>query len=204
VSNIYASVASARRCGGSVLNNAVQKAYRERVAAGLIKPQEERKPVVLISTNGGRLVEAGDGVTVAEPVLKDTARKEPIRRLIGDIQKEAKRDGKVYPKISWIIEATARYFDLLSADLVGPSRKKRETVPRHIAMYLAIEMTIRSTTQIGVVFGGRDHTTILHGVEKAKRRMAEDQELATKVGILRQIILNGMYVGGNDNGGALG
>jgi chromosomal replication initiation ATPase DnaA len=189
-----------------VLNNAVQKAYRARVAAGLIKPQEEfeRKPVVLISTNGGRLVEAGDGVTVAEPVLKDTARKEPIHRLIGNIPKETKREGKVYPKLSWIVEATARYFDLSKDGLTGPSRAYKFCIPRQIAMYLCRELTIRSTIRIGAALGGRDHATVMHGVAVAKRRMSEDPELATKVGILRQIILNGVYVGGNDNGGALG
>jgi chromosomal replication initiation ATPase DnaA len=186
-----------------VLNNAVQKAYRERVAAGLIQPQEEfeRKPVVLISTNVGRLVEADE--LPPEQTAKPP-RKEPIRRLIGDIPKETKREGKVYPKLSWIVEATARYFDLSKDGLTGPSRAYKFCIPRQIAMYLCRELTIRSTIRIGAALGERDHTTVMHGVSAIKRRMAEDPELATKIGILRQIILNGMYVGGNDNGGALG
>jgi hypothetical protein len=153
-----------------VLNNAVQKAYRERVAAGLIKPQEEfeRKPVVLI------------------PIMP----------------RETKRKGEVYPRLSWIVEATARYFDISTAELIGQSRAYRVCIPRQIAMYLCRDVTTRSTTEVGVALGGRDHTTIMHGVAAIKRRMAEYPELATKVGILRQIILNGMYVGGNDNGGA--
>lgn len=184
-----------------MLSNAVQKAYRERVAKGLIKPQEafERKPVVLISTNGGRLVEADTIQKADKP-----PRKEPKRRLIPIMPRKTKRKGEVYPRLSWIVEATARYFDLTSEDIIGPSRLASVSIPRQVAMYLAREVTTRSTTEVGMAIGGRDHTTVLHGVAAVKRRMAEDPELATKVGILRQIILNGMYVGGNDNGGALG
>jgi hypothetical protein len=194
---------AASRYGGSVLNNAVQKAYRERVAAGLIKPQEEfeRKPVVLISTNGGRLVEADE--PPPEQMAKPP-RREPKRRLIGELPKNTKRKGEVYPRLSWIVEATARYFELSVADITGPARTYKVSIPRQVAMYLAREVTTRSTTEVGVALGGRDHTTVMHGAAAIKRRMAEDPELATKVGILRQIILNGMYVGGNDNGGALG
>lgn len=190
------------RYGGSILNAAVQKAYRERVAKGLIKPQEafERKPpVVLISTNGGRIVEA-DKVDEPEKFENPPREEHPKRRLIADPACQIKRKGEIYPSLSWVIKATAQYFDVLPADLIGPSRKNRETFPRQIAMYLALEVTKRSTTQVGRALGGRDHTTIMHGAAKVKRRMADDPELATKIGILRQIIMNGMYVGGNENG----
>lgn len=186
------------RYGGRVLNAAVQKAYRERVSAGIIKPQEafERKPVLLISTNGGRLVEADK--LPPEQTAKPP-RKEPKRRLISIMPREIKHKGETYPRVSWIIKATAQYFDISSEDITGPSRKNRESFPRQVAMYLARDVTTRSTTEVGMAFGGRDHTTIVHGVAAVKRRMAEDPALTAKIGVLRQIILNGMYIGGSEN-----
>ena len=47
-------------------------------------------------------------------------------------------------------------------DLTGPTRKREITLPRQIAMYLTREMTGMSLPQIGDVFGGRDHSTVLH------------------------------------------
>lgn len=191
--------ASIRRKGP--LAAAVERAYRERVAAGLIKPQEEfeRKPlVVLISTNGGRLIEA-DRVKECPPKkLAPT----PKKRLRAKAPRKTKRKGEIYPRLSWIVEATARCFSLSVDDIIGSSRDEIVCRPRQVAMYLARELTIRSTTEIARSLGRRDHTTVLHGVDVIKRRMAMEPELAEKISVLRQIILAGMYVGGNDNGGA--
>lgn len=200
----HASDFRAGRLGGGRLCNAVQKAYAERVAAGLIKPQEEseRKPlVVLISTNGGRLIEA-DRIKEAPPPPKRKA-PQPKRRRVAKAARKTKRKGEIYPKLSWIIEATARCFELSVEDILGMSREELVCRPRQVAMYLARDLTTHSTTEVARTLGRSDHTTVLHGVDVIKRRMAMEPELAEKVGTIRQIILAGMYVGGNDNGGAM-
>ena len=61
-----------------------------------------------------------------------------------------------------IIGQVAKYFHLTFEDIVGSSRTKNVVIPRQIAMYLAREMTSMSLMDIGEVFGGRDHTTVMH------------------------------------------
>jgi chromosomal replication initiator protein len=70
-----------------------------------------------------------------------------------------------------IMEETARYFALSAADLTSKSRSRPLTQARHIAMYLMRECTGLSLVKIGEIFGGRDHSTVLHGVHKVEDEM---------------------------------
>ncbi len=76
-----------------------------------------------------------------------------------------------------VIDATSRYFDLPRADLLGPSRKQPLARARQIAMYLCRELTDLSLPKIGAAFGGRDHTTVMHAVDKIKGLMERDKEV---------------------------
>lgn len=67
---------------------------------------------------------------------------------------------------SSIIDAVARYFDLKAADFKSKNRSREVSYPRQIAMYLCRDMTDLSLPKIGVVFGGRDHTTVMHACDK--------------------------------------
>ena len=53
--------------------------------------------------------------------------------------------------------------------------------PRQMAMYLAKQMTNRSLPEIGRRFGGRDHTTVMHGVRKIDSLLATDEQIARDV-----------------------
>ncbi len=70
-----------------------------------------------------------------------------------------------------IMEETANYFSLSAADLMSKSRSRPLTQARHIAMYLMRENTGLSLVKIGEIFGGRDHTTALHGIKKVEADM---------------------------------
>jgi chromosomal replication initiator protein len=70
-----------------------------------------------------------------------------------------------------IMEETAQYFSLSTSDLVSKSRSRPLTHARHIAMYLMRECTGLSLVKIGEIFGGRDHTTALHGINKIEQDM---------------------------------
>jgi chromosomal replication initiator protein len=70
-----------------------------------------------------------------------------------------------------ILEETASYFQLSTGDLVSKSRSRPLTQARHIAMYLMRECTGLSLVKIGEIFGGRDHTTALHGIKKVEDEM---------------------------------
>jgi len=70
-----------------------------------------------------------------------------------------------------ILDETAAYFTLSTGDLMSKSRSRPLTQARHIAMYLMRENTGLSLMKIGEIFGGRDHTTALHGIKKVEADM---------------------------------
>ena len=87
-----------------------------------------------------------------------------------------------------ILEETARYFGLGVDDLVSPSRSRPLTTARHVAMYLLRECTAMSYVRIGELFGGRDHTTVLHGVTKIDKNMRDREPVYRHVQDLSRII----------------
>ena len=60
--------------------------------------------------------------------------------------------------------------------------------PRQIAMYLAKELTQKSLPEIGELFGGRDHTTVLHAVRKLTQERTRVQELNQQLHVLEQTL----------------
>lgn len=70
------------------------------------------------------------------------------------------------PKVEQIIRATALHFGVSRNDIISERRTASIVKPRQVAMYLCKTLTLRSLPDIGRRFGGRDHTTILHGVRK--------------------------------------
>jgi chromosomal replication initiator protein len=87
-----------------------------------------------------------------------------------------------------ILEETARYFGLSVDDLVSPSRSRPLTTARHVAMYLLRECTALSYVRIGEFFGGRDHSTVLHGVTKIDKNMRDREPVYRHVQELSRTI----------------
>jgi chromosomal replication initiator protein len=87
-----------------------------------------------------------------------------------------------------IIQVTADYTSTTVEALTGPSRKQPLARSRQIAMYLCREHTDLSLPKIGAQFGGRDHTTVIHGVEKVKTLMRTDMEVFDQVSSLGQLL----------------
>ena len=87
--------------------------------------------------------------------------KGPARRLtIDDIQR-----------------AVATHFDLKREDMTSVRRAVAVARPRQIAMYLAKRLTTRSFPEIGRMFGGRDHTTVIHAVRRIEQLRQVDGEI---------------------------
>jgi chromosomal replication initiator protein len=87
-----------------------------------------------------------------------------------------------------ILEETAKYFSLSTGDLMSKSRSRPLTQARHIAMYLTRECTGLSLVKIGEMFGGRDHTTVLHGINKVEDEMRARDATFRQVQDLTRII----------------
>jgi chromosomal replication initiator protein len=77
-----------------------------------------------------------------------------------------------------IIDIVSAHFRLEAADLVGNRRTKDIAHARQVAMYLSREMTGLSLNIIGSKFGGRDHTTVMYGVEKIREDLGKNTQLA--------------------------
>ncbi len=84
-----------------------------------------------------------------------------------------------------IIRVTANNLGFEPQDLIGKRRTSRINKARQIAMYLAREMTEFSLPQIGEAFGGRSHTTVLHGANKIAEELETDRVLESKLEKLR-------------------
>lgn len=82
----------------------------------------------------------------------------------------------------------AEHYNIRLADLIGPKRARNVARPRQIAMYLSKQMTSRSLPEIGRRFGGRDHTTIMHGVRKVEGLISEDSGMAEDVAVLKRML----------------
>ena len=90
--------------------------------------------------------------------------------------------------IEEIQRQVAEHYNIRLSDLVGPKRLRMVARPRQVAMFLAKEMTARSLPEIGRRFGGRDHTTIMHGVRKIEELAAADRQLAEDLDMLRRLL----------------
>ena len=141
--------------------------------------------VQAVSTNGrdlegalNRLVAqqclTGSPVTLesAQLVLRDLVRAdEPRKVLIEDIQR-----------------TVASHFNISKSDLVSQRRTRAIVRPRQIAMFLCKTMTPRSLPEIGKRFGGRDHTTVIHAVQKVEQLMKEDRNFSDDVELLKHLL----------------
>ncbi|MFW5710836.1 MAG: chromosomal replication initiator protein DnaA [Spirochaetia bacterium] len=115
------------------------------------------------------------------------------KKITVDIAQEQLKDVFSSPKqsnitIEIIQRAVADYFNLSPYDLRGKKRTKAIAFPRQIAMYITREITEFSTTEVGLEFGGRDHTTVMHACQRIESRMQTDPYLEPTIQrLIRQI-----------------
>jgi len=82
----------------------------------------------------------------------------------------------------------SEHYNIRLSDMIGPKRVRNYARPRQIAMYLAKQMTSRSLPEIGRRFGGRDHTTVMHGVKRIEELKALDSQIADDLELLRRAL----------------
>ena len=109
---------------------------------------------------------------MAEEVLKDI------------IAPNAKKE--VTPQV--ILDVVAEHYGISPSDIIGGKRNAEIVVPRQIVMYLCREYTDISLQNIGKILNKKDHTTIMHGINKIEERIATDEELRNKIDIIKKKI----------------
>jgi len=80
------------------------------------------------------------------------------------------------------------YYNIRLSDIIGPKRLRSYARPRQVAMYLCKQLTSRSLPEIGRRFGGRDHTTVMHGVRRIEELKTTDGQIAEDVEMLRRAL----------------
>jgi len=80
------------------------------------------------------------------------------------------------------------HYNIRLSDMIGPKRLRSYARPRQVAMYLSKKMTSRSLPEIGRRFGGRDHTTVMHGVKRIEELKAHDGQIAEDLELLRRAL----------------
>jgi chromosomal replication initiator protein len=117
-------------------------------------------------------------VAAYSSLSRSPATEELARQVLADVL-ETTCSRVITPQI--ILEETAKMFGWTMADLCGRSRRRPLVTARQIGMYVFREMTDYSYPQIAREFGGRDHTTVMHAVEKITALMAERRHIYDQV-----------------------
>jgi len=105
-----------------------------------------------------------------------------------DANAEARRQ-RLTPEA--VIDAVGHHFRVSIAELLGAARRREVVVPRQVAMYLLREELGLSLVEIGQRLGGRDHTTVMHGIEKIQQQLHRDSALRGDVLAVRERLYAG-------------
>ena len=111
--------------------------------------------------------------------------------LAENIINEFKYESEKVISCDFIKETVAKYFSIDKNDLSGNKRSNDIAFPRQIAMYLCREVANMSFPQIGVDFGGRDHSTVMHACKKIEKEVKEKNNTKLIVDSVKNIIING-------------
>ena len=137
----------------------------EYIASKISTNIRELEGALIRVTAFASLNRQGVDLNLAEIVLKDLIPNEATPNITG----------------ATIMAQTAAYFSLTMDDLCGTSRSRVLVNARQIAMYLCRELTELSLPKIGQMFGGRDHTTVMHADRKIRQLMAERRSIYNQV-----------------------
>ncbi len=111
---------------------------------------------------------------------------EMARDVLKDILVERNRELSVEE----IIKRVGSHFNIKISEMKSAKRHKAVVLPRQIAMYLSRQLTPSSYPEIGDLFGGKDHSTIIHAIRKIEKLMIEDIQIRSTIETLRKELTN--------------
>ena len=88
----------------------------------------------------------------------------------------------------YIISMVAEHYNVSTADLCGNKRSSKIVMPRQVAMYLCREILAIPLKNVGQYLGNRDHTTVMHGVEKIEKELQTNEQLQSTIDTLKKKI----------------
>jgi chromosomal replication initiator protein len=108
--------------------------------------------------------------------------------LTQDCLSDVLRDSERKISVEEIQRKVSDHYNIRLSDMIGPKRLRSYARPRQVAMYLCKQMTSRSLPEIGRRFGGRDHTTVMHGVKRIEELKVSDGQIAEDLELLRRAL----------------
>jgi len=108
--------------------------------------------------------------------------------LAKEVLKDLLREPKKLITVDFIQRCVVEEFGIALADMKLKKRNKTIVLPRQVAMYLSRELTDLSFPEIGELFGGKDHTTVLHSYNKIKEELTVDLALKERINKILQVI----------------
>jgi chromosomal replication initiator protein len=181
--------------------------FTEGISVDLLPPQyEERYAILKLAAERRGAVIPNEVIDVISKNISSNVRdlKSALNTLISyselmkqpitlQIAQQRLRDVFSSPRqanlsVENIQRVVAEYFSLTPKDLTGKKRTQNIVFPRQLSMYIAREMTDYSTTEIGEYFGGRDHTTVMHSIEKIRGQLLVDSSLDPTIESLKRLI----------------
>lgn len=125
----------------------------------------------------GYLVRIGAFASLTSTEVTLAMAKEVLRDILIDKTKEV--------TVEDILKAVAAHYNIKISEIRSPKRLKTLVLPRQVAMYLARQLTACSYPEIGSRFGGKDHSTIIHAVNKIEKQLEEDFQLRATVSTIK-------------------
>ncbi len=107
-----------------------------------------------------------------------------------DILRDLLRSNEKIITVEGIQKKVANHYNIKVSDMSSSRRLRAVARPRQIAMYLAKLLTPKSLADIGVKFGKKDHTTVIHGVRKVEQLIAEDSDFQEEIRLLTRMLQN--------------
>lgn len=206
-------VISADRAPGEIAN--LEERIKSRLQCGLVvdlHPTDYELRLGVLQTKSDWFLKQYPGLNMADGVLEFLAHRistnvrvlegaltrlfafaslvghEITLELAQDCLADILRASERKVSIEEIQRHVAEHYNIRLSDMIGPKRVRTFARPRQVAMYLCKQMTSRSLPEIGRRFGGRDHTTVMHGVRRIEELKIQDAQIAEDLEILRRAL----------------
>lgn len=153
---------------GLQIDNEVMKYIATNVKSNIRELEGALTKIVALS----RLKKKEVNVTLAEEALKDLISPDNKKQLTPEL----------------IIDVIAEHFNISPSDIYSVNKSRNIAYPRQISMYLCRKLTDLSLADIGKIMGNRDHSTILHGIDKVENNIIKDSTMHNTIEVLMKKI----------------
>jgi len=155
----------------------------EFIAMNVHESIRELEGVLLQAIAQAQLEHSTPTVRSVAKIVKKLGRSKEVR---GVVEAAAETPSKPITTAEDIVEIVSAYYKVSSDDVLGTSRKRHIMVPRQVSMFLIRTELHHPYEQIGEEFGGKNHTTVMHAVEKIQTQLDADRQLLRDVNSIKK------------------